>query len=931
MAKTVSQHSTLEEWRQSYNELASDVGDIGGLRTQDKTTLVDAVNDLRDREFFFQGFIYTATGGQTVFEGADSSSDANVLEFRDHRFLVFKNGDLQQLSTDFTISNVNANGNHTRVTLTSGATAGDVIRVVAFTGSFLDVAGQAAVQTFWTETLENTIYNNNDSGVIINGDIGSVVTTLQSGYVVQIEGKTFINGDVDLDTGHQLSAPTLTDNTLSINQGNVTGGVTGDFSGDFNVGNLDVGGGFGSTGVSITATGNINANGNVDIDGTLNVDSATTLNDALTTTGLSSLDGGIAVSDGSTGDSFTVAATTGNTQIDGTLEVDGTAGIDGDCRVGSAGADKFNVTASNGNTQIDGTLEVDGTAGIDGNFRVGSDKFNVTAASGNTQIDGTLGVDGQTNLNGHVNLGSDGDDTVSFLGDLDSDIIPDADSSRDLGSSDFKFANAYIDTTTGNLVGNASTATTLETARTIGGVSFDGSANINLPGVNQEGNQDTTGNAASATVLETERTIAGVGFDGSANIELDTSHIDENGRLYFTDARADARVQAAIDTDNTFGSASDTLVPSQLAVKTYVDGQLDLQDELSEMSGDSGDITEGSNLYFTTARADARIAAASVGDLSDVDITGVTAGQALTWDGNNNRFAPTTLGSSTDSFTEGSNNLYFTNERARDAVANLIVNSNSSHTGISTTYNDGTSSEEGTLVFTVDSEYIRDTAATLITSGTHSGISFTHDDGNDKLNASVSLSGFSTTNLSEGSNLYFTNARADARIAAADTGDLSEDPSATTSSGTMYFTNERAQDAAAAMITSATHSNISVSYDDATNKLSFSAAAQYNDSLARQALSGGPGIDYNSSTGKISADLNASGGLEFHAAGDVGEIRLKASVAGSGLAHSNGVLNINTRKGVKIDSDFVESDYEVVGTAPTGVGSTNDGHLWYVV
>ena len=92
----------------SYNELASDVGDIGGLRTQDKTTLVDAVNDLR-RQILFPRFIYTATGGQTVFEGADSSSDANVLEFRDHRFLVFKNGDLQQLSTDFTISNVNAN------------------------------------------------------------------------------------------------------------------------------------------------------------------------------------------------------------------------------------------------------------------------------------------------------------------------------------------------------------------------------------------------------------------------------------------------------------------------------------------------------------------------------------------------------------------------------------------------------------------------------------------------------------------------------------------------------------------------------------------------------------------------------------------------------------------------------------------------------
>lgn len=46
---------------------------------------------------------------------------------------------------------------------------------------------------------------------------------------------------------------------------------------------------------------------------------------------------------------------------------------------------------------------------------------------------------------------------------------------------------------------NAATATKLQTARTIGGVSFDGSANINLPGVNTAGNQNTTGNAATAT------------------------------------------------------------------------------------------------------------------------------------------------------------------------------------------------------------------------------------------------------------------------------------------------------------------------------------------------------------------------------------------------------------------------------------------------
>ena len=73
---------------------------------------------------------------------------------------------------------------------------------------------------------------------------------------------------------------------------------------------------------------------------------------------------------------------------------------------------------------------------------------------------------------------------------------------------------------TAPLTGNASTATTLQTARTIGGVSFDGSANINLAGVNTAGNQDTSGNAATATALETARTIGGVSFDGTANITL---------------------------------------------------------------------------------------------------------------------------------------------------------------------------------------------------------------------------------------------------------------------------------------------------------------------------------------------------------------------------------------------------------------------------
>ena len=84
--------------------------------------------------------------------------------------------------------------------------------------------------------------------------------------------------------------------------------------------------------------------------------------------------------------------------------------------------------------------------------------------------------------------------------------------------------------------GNAATATALETARTIGGVSFDGTANINLAGVNTTGNQDTTGNAATATAWETARTITlsgdvsgtATGVDGSGNVSITTTVADDS-------------------------------------------------------------------------------------------------------------------------------------------------------------------------------------------------------------------------------------------------------------------------------------------------------------------------------------------------------------------------------------------------------------------
>ena len=94
---------------------------------------------------------------------------------------------------------------------------------------------------------------------------------------------------------------------------------------------------------------------------------------------------------------------------------------------------------------------------------------------------------------------------------------------------------------------------------------------------------------------------------------------------------------------------------------------------------DTDALDEGSsNLYFSNARADARIAAASVGDLSDVDITGIASGNTVVWNGTNFETADHFDGvdfnnelaaKDTDDLSEGSTNQYFTTARARNSVS----------------------------------------------------------------------------------------------------------------------------------------------------------------------------------------------------------------------------------------------------------------------
>ena len=217
--------------------------------------------------------------------------------------------------------------------------------------------------------------------------------------------------------------------------------------------------------------------------------------------------------------------------------------------------------------------------------------------------------------------------------------------------------------------------------------------------------------------------------------------------------------------------------------------------------------------------------------------------------------------------------------------------------------NKGLTYNSSTGVMDVDSSNIQG----IFTGG--SGISISS--GVIKLDSAELAASYSTSNLPEGTNKYYTDARADSaagtRIANTSTDSISE------GSTNLYLTNERIDDRIAALLIGGT--NITVTYSDDSDKLRIDGVAggggfdlsgndtddisegssnlYFANSRARAAISGNKGLTYNSSTGVMDVD----------SANLVALSRAGISVTGEGSYNSStGVITLPTLGTHYIDS-----------------------------
>lgn len=192
----------------------------------------------------------------------------------------------------------------------------------------------------------------------------------------------------------------------------------------------------------------------------------------------------------------------------------------------------------------------------------------------------------------------------------------------------------------------------------------------------------------SSSSLWINQTASEAGLATSGNLTTHTSSTSNPHTV--TAAQAAAIATADLQDDDNFSSASASKVASSESIKAYVDAQVDTADALSELSGDSDDVSEGTtNLYYTDERVDDRVSSLVVGG-SGVDAVYDDTAGTLTF---------------TADLSEVTSDL---NERIDDRLDGVFV----AGTGLTKTYDDTANTYTVNLDGLTVSEFA---AATIVT------------------------------------------------------------------------------------------------------------------------------------------------------------------------------------------------------------------------
>jgi hypothetical protein len=303
---------------------------------------------------------------------------------------------------------------------------------------------------------------------------------------------TAATGDLAPKSGSNLAFDSNTGAlTATSFVGNLTGNVTGNTSGSSGstTGNAATATAL-ATGREISLAGDVTASG-VSFDGTGNISLSTTI-----------AANSVALSTDTTGNYVAgVSGTTNEIEVSGSGSEGATVTVGLPDNVTIAG----NLTVNGTTTSVDTTnLEVEdpliklaknnsaadsldigfyGLYDTSGSQDLYSGLFRDASDSGKYKLFKDLQVEPTTTVNTSGTGYATGTLVATFEGNLTGNVT------------------GNTSGTSGSTTGNAATATALQTARNIGGVSFDGTGNIDLPGVNSAGNQNTSGTAAIATAV----------------------------------------------------------------------------------------------------------------------------------------------------------------------------------------------------------------------------------------------------------------------------------------------------------------------------------------------------------------------------------------------------------------------------------------------